>query len=185
LDVLALMLGVVSLLMLFIRPLKEHCPWRTDTAFLLLLLANIFLAIIPSAMTNSEIPHALRMDGGWPFLCLLTGYFIVWLQRYSWPIGVAVLFAGILFFLSYSKDYFKRYPEESKGMFSFWTLDEVKQIKTDEDWAKFMVRYYGQDYHFRYFLMHHKGYSCKESRVMWINMLKFLKKEREVLGHSD
>jgi hypothetical protein len=175
LDMGALTLCVIYFLMLFIKPLRSYSPWLKDYLFLTLLLSNIFLGIIPSALTNSEIPHALRVDGGWPFMCLLSGYVIYQLWNWCKPMLIVAIMVGIFYLYSFSKIYFGPYQEESKGMFSYWTKDQADAARTEEDWAKFKFIYQGQDYHFRYYLMHYKHQTCTATRIEW-------EKQRELLA---
>jgi hypothetical protein len=174
LDMAALILCIGSLLMLLIKPLRKQSPWAVDAALLLLIIMNIFLGIVPSAFTNSELPNSLRIVGSWPFLCLLTGYFMWQLERWWWPLGLAVLLAGVLYFVSFSKMYFGTYQEESKGMFSFWTLDQANAAKTEDDWHKFMLMYRHHDYHFRYYLMHYRKDTCISTRQKWFRQAELL-----------
>ena len=170
-----LYLTVFSLGLFLTQWKKEGNPWKKDRAFLLLIVVNIFLGIIPSALTNSELPNSLRIVGSWPFMCLLTGYWMYQLQHRWRMVGLAAVIAGSLFFVSFQKVYFGVYQQESKGMFSFWTLDQANAAKSDEDWMKFMILYHGQDYHFRYFLMHYRADTCTSTRLKW-------EKQRDLLA---
>ncbi len=167
LDLVALFAAFFFLGILLTKWGRERNPWVKDWMLLLWIVVNIFLGIIPSALTNSELPNSLRIVGSWPFVCLLTGYFMVQLQQRWCYLGVVLVLVGVLFFVSFQKVYFGQYQQESKGMFSFWTLDQANAAKTDEDWMKFMIMYRGQDYHFRYFLIHYRKDSCTSTRLKW------------------
>lgn len=167
LDMTAILLIPISLLFLLIKPLRSENPWNKNRWFLLWVIFNIFLGIIPSALTNSELPNSLRIVGSWPFTCLLTGYGMWFLQRLWAPLGLAATLAGGVFVVSLMRVYFDVYPDESKGMFSFWTLEQANAAKTEEDWQKFMLMYHDQDYHFRYFLMHYRHDTCTSTRLKW------------------
>ncbi len=174
LDILALVTGMFSALLFWVRPLRDHNPWQQQKGFLFFLLANIFLGIVPSALTNSEIPNSLRIIGSWPFMCLFTAYFMHWLQRWFWPLGLMAIIVGFLFFTSFSKVYFGVYQQESKGMFDFWSKDQADAAKTQEDWTKFMIMHYDRDYHFRYFLMQYRKDTCTSTLLKW-------EKQRQIL----
>ncbi len=165
LDVGALVVCVVTLGFFIFKP--KTSPWSKDGLFLTFLLANIFLGIIPAALTNSEIPHALRIDGGWPFLCLLTGYFMYRCWEWCKPLFIVAFIAGVVFLAAFVKIYFGPYQMESRGMFSYWTKDQADAAKTEEDWSKFMLMYNNQDYHFRYFLMNYRADTCTSTRIKW------------------
>ena len=42
--------------------------------------------------------------------------------------------------ISYLNDYFRYYPERSKGMFSYWIYDEAQTLKTPQDWLEFLSK---------------------------------------------
>ena len=44
-----------------------------EVQLLLFILLQIFIGIIPSALTHEGIPHALRPIGAWPFVALASG----------------------------------------------------------------------------------------------------------------
>lgn len=140
----------------------------------LLCVAGFFLSIVPSALTNSEIPNASRVSLYWPLVSLLTGVLISEVQRqHPWSAGaflaVAVVFASL--FLRY---YFKEYPERSKGMFSYWVLADARQIKNDQDMLKFLVKYRFLDFHSRYYLMNQEDVSCQSSYQIWEHLYRKL-----------
>jgi hypothetical protein len=95
------------------------------------------------------------------------------LQRKFWILGIAAVLAGILFTVSFGKVYFGPYKEESKGMFSYWALEQAKAAKTDEDWLRFMFAYNNQDYHYRYYLMQYRGETCSDTDIKWQKQRKF------------
>jgi hypothetical protein len=176
LDMGALICCLLSVLLLLIPLTRTKSPWFQDTAFLVLMIVNIFLAIIPAAITNSELPNSLRIVGGWPFMCLLTGYFMWRLQRFFAPLGLVFVIAGCIFFISLLKVYFVSYQEESKGMFSFWTLDQAKAAKSEQDWQNFMLLYRRDDYHFRYYLIHYRNETCTSTRLKWERQAEILQR---------
>jgi len=176
LDVTGLALCAGFFLLLAVKPLRPYNPWIGQSALLVLCLANIFLGVIPAAITNSEIPHSIRCVGGWPFLCLLVAYFIYYLQQRFWPLGLAAVVAGVMFYSAVTKMYFSSYQQESKGMFGYWTMEQARAAKTEEDWQKFMLMYSGQDYHFRYFMIHQrKTDNCSSSKLKWDTLREILR----------
>ena len=173
-DTAALAIGLFFGLMLLLKtgrknnPLIAHWPW------LVFLLVNILIGVVPVALTNSEIPNSLRIMGSWPFMCLLSAFLIGQACERWWGLWLAAVLITVLFAFSFLKVYFQVYPEEGKGMFSYWTLDQANQIKTDDDWFKFMVVYRHDDYNVRYFLMQYRGLTCTQSHKMWEGMRDFL-----------
>jgi len=130
-------------------------------------IGGFFLALVPSAMTNSEIPNAARVSLCWPLVSLLAGVLISEIQKiYAWSswffLAVAVAFASL-----FLNDYFRKYPERSKGMFGYWVLEDARHIKNDQDMLKFLVKYRFHDFHARYFLMKEENLSCAESYRIW------------------
>jgi hypothetical protein len=73
------------------------------------------------------------------------------------------IFSGAI--LAYQ--YFTIYPAESKGEFGFWAKETAQQLKTPEDWRKFLLTFRSQKYHCRYFLAHGLGMTCKQADDAW------------------
>ncbi|GEM_PF-710239 len=157
-----------------VRLLRSLRGTRNDDQwFLLFVLVNIALGIIPSAMTNTEMPNSLRIIASWPFVSLLTGYGI-WRMSLRFPLVVpmACVLAAAIFASVFLKEYFYKYPNESAGMFSVWTKLEVERIKDDQGWLDFMYHYRNDDYHARYYLINYHGDTCRESKDLWDNLKK-------------
>jgi hypothetical protein len=165
-------LGLAFLLFLAVMVLMKRSVFtrvgKKDGAFVAFAVANIFLGIVPSAMTNSELPNALRIIGAWPFVCLLTGY-AIWRMSERWPLVITALSLATALVFSWTlvDVYFKKYPMESAAMFSFWTKAEADQAKTDDEWLNFVSRYRNDNFHSRYFLMNYRGEGCRESKRSW------------------
>ncbi len=170
LDVAALALMALFMLFACIKKYRLTVSQAGEQYFIVFLVVNIAIGIVPAALTNSELPNALRISGSWPFMCLLTGFFL-WkaCERY-WALWLAVVLTAGIFANSLLRVYFFKYPKESKGMFNFWTLDQANALKTDEEWFAFIVRYRNDDYHARYFLMQYKKMGCSESKSVWDNI---------------
>jgi len=167
LDMTALIMLVVFLIMLMMRPSWKDNPVLKNRRWLLFLAANIFIGIIPSALTYQELPHALRICGSWPFMMLLTGF--VWWAALNcisalWPLValIGLLCGGVL-----SYQYFMIYPQESKGMFDYWIKDAAEQLQTPEDWQKFLLLFHRRNYHERYFLVNRLHMTCKQANDTW------------------
>lgn len=158
---------LLALAMLVISVVRDKAFLKAHTLLIVFCLVNILLAMVPSALTNEEIPHAVRTSLGLPFLALLVGFSlneaVKTIRNIPWVnLGVAVIFAGV-----FLHTYFSVYPQQSKGMFAFWVKEQAVRLKTDEDWLKFMVFNHKLDYHVRYYLMHQKNQSCSQSYTTW------------------
>jgi hypothetical protein len=176
LDMTALLILIVFLILAFLPNSWDQNPVIKKQRWLLFLAANFFIGIIPSALTNQELPHALRICGSWPFMMLFTG-FMWWTAAEClsvlWPIIalVGVLSSGVLAY-----QYFMIYPQESRGMFDYWIKDTAENLKTQEDWQHFLLYFHRQNYHCRYFMVHRLGMTCKQANDAWWNMYHYLSK---------
>jgi hypothetical protein len=177
LDTIAVMTGIFFLL----RAWKNKTLAAQSTmAWLMGFLAlNIIIGILPTTLTNTDIPHNLRSIGAWPFAMIATGVIIhkatekglwLWLGAFAVSAGFAFIFLT---------QYFKTYPKESIGMFSAWTLEEAKQARTNEDWMRFLYRYHPHMFTSRYFLMRYHGDSCLQAKTTWENLYPIFKKMSE------
>jgi hypothetical protein len=175
LDMAALLIGLAWALMLLVKKDRSNNPLVLQRSFILFLMINILIGVLPAALTNSELPNSLRITGAWPFLCLLSGFFLWQACERWWGMWILTGTLSVLFALVFFNIYFKVFPQEGKGMFAYWTLDEANQIKTDEDWLKFLYVYRYEDYNARYFLMQYRKVSCTDSSNMWENMKDLLK----------
>jgi len=175
-DMAALAMGLLFLVMLLTKSGRKNNPLATHWHWVVFLSVNILIGVVPVALTNSELPNSLRIIGSWPFMCLLSGFFLWQACERWWGLWLATVILTILFAFAFLKVYFQVYPQEGKGMFSYWALEEANSIKTDEDWLKFLLTYRHEDYHSRYFLMQYRHVSCTQSRNMWEGMRDFLMK---------
>ncbi len=173
-DMAALAVSLIFLLMLLIKSGRKNNPLVKHPFWILFLLINIFIGIVPSALTNSEIPNSLRIMGSWPFMCLFSSFMLWQACELWWGLWLAVVLTVSLFAFCFLKIYFQVYPQEGKGMFSYWTLEEANQLKTEEDWLNFVLLYRHDDYNARYFLMQYKHLSCTDSRKLWENLRDYL-----------
>lgn len=167
LDIAALIILAVFLCLAVLRPGWRANPVIQNRGWLIFLVVNILIGIVPSALTNQELPHALRICGAWPFMMLLTGSMWFWAAesvRLLWPVLAVcgAICGGLLVF-----QYFTVYQQESKGMFAFWIKDAAEKLQTQEDWQKFMLVFHRKNYHIRYFLVHRLGLTCKQANDLW------------------
>ncbi|MBF0570502.1 MAG: glycosyltransferase family 39 protein [Candidatus Omnitrophica bacterium] len=173
-DITALVILAVFLFLAFQHQSWGENPVIKNRRWILFLAANFFIGIIPSALTTLELPHALRICGSWPFMMLFTG-FMWWAAgqclKIVWP---AMVLAGILCGGVLAYQYFTFYPRESKGMFDFWVKDKAEQLKTQEDWQKFLLIYHRRNYHCMYFMVHRWGLTCKEAHDRWVQLHDYL-----------
>jgi len=172
LIILMVFLGAALLCRSWVKnPVIEHRRW------LLFLAANFFIGIIPSALTNQELPHSLRMCGSWPFLMLFTG-FMWWAAGQCltvlWPAMAltGILCGGVLVY-----QYFTIYPQESKVMFGYRVEEMVDQLKTPEDWQMFLMILHRQRYHCRYLMVHRLGMTCQQANDLWWQMDDYLNRQ--------
>jgi len=169
-DITALIILIVFLILDFQRRSLVNNPVIKNQRWLLFLAANFFIGIIPAALTNQELPHALRICGSWPFMMLFTG-FMWWAVAECLTVWwSAITLAGILCGGALAYQYFTIYPQESKGMFDYWIKDIAEELKTPQDWQKFMLYVHRRNYHIRYFLVHRLGCTCKQANDLWWQM---------------
>jgi len=179
LDIAAFFILLVFVALIFFRRSWVDNPVIKQRRWLILLAINFFIGIIPSALTNQELPHALRICGSWPFMMLFTG--LMWFSAaecltFVWPI---IALAGILCGGVLAYQYFTIYPEESKGMFDYWVKDTAEQLQTPQDWQKYMLYFHHRNYHIRYFMVHRLGLTCKQANDIWWQMHDELVKENK------
>ena len=173
-DIAALIILIIFAGLAIVRRCWSENPVIKNRRLLTFLAANFFIGIIPSALTNQELPHALRICGSWPFMMLLTG--LMWWTaaealRFLWPLLAltGILFGGVLAY-----QYFTIYPQESKGMFDFWIKDVADQCKSQSDWQKFIMANRRRNYHCRYYMVHGLGMTCKQANDFWWAIFHYL-----------
>ena len=170
LDMVAWLILAIGLICWGSKFFRDFNPWGIYKKWLMLFFFCFLLGIVPAALTYLDIPNALRMCLGWPFICLITGLTISCLcQRFI----LATVLASVLvtaFAGNFLYDYFKYYPDRSKGMFAFWIYDEAQQLKTGQDWVEFLIKYHVKDYHERYYMMNYQNLGCAQSYQVWKNI---------------
>jgi hypothetical protein len=172
-------LGIVAAFFFGLRYLltggKADHPFTRHGWFIVLCIANFLFAIVPSALTDVEIPHALRMMSGAIFVFAMTGLFLAEVDKvFRWSPFSSLLVAGIFLFV-FLRVYFLHYPQNSKGMFWIESQEQARAAQTEVDWLKFMAAHYGQDYHVMYYLIFYKGgEGCNSSRTKWEIMRNFI-----------
>ncbi len=167
LDIAALILFLIFVILALLRRSWADNPVVKHQRWIWFLAINFFIGIIPSALTNQELPHALRICGSWPFMMLFTG-FMCWSAaqwvKALWP---AIAVAGLLSSGILAYQYFTIYAQESRGMFDYWVKDAAEGLQTSEDWQKFLVSFHKRNYHERYFMVHRLGMTCKQANDTW------------------
>jgi len=134
-------------------------------------MAGFFLSLIPSSLTNYEIPNALRVSLHWPLISLLTGVLIVQAEA-LWRWTSCIVFpVAVIFAYCFLNVYFSDYRERSKGMFDYGVYKDAQKLETGDDWndewKMFLIQYRMKDFHTRYYLMNRMGVGCKESFKIW------------------
>jgi len=173
-DMAALSIGLLFLGMLLTRSGRKNNPLIVHWPWVFFLIINVLIGIVPVSLTNSELPNSLRIMGSWPFMCLFSGFILWQVCERWWGMWLVTVLITALFAFAFLKVYFQVYPKESKGMFGYWTLEEANQLKTDDDWLKFVLLYRHDDYNARYFLMQYRGLTCTQSRTLWERLRDFL-----------
>jgi 4-amino-4-deoxy-L-arabinose transferase-like glycosyltransferase len=88
-----------------------------------LALVGFFLGLLPAALTNEGLPHALRAIGAWPFVAL-AGAALLCTVEVHWKRAVSAL-AGVVALTHvglYGKTYFVDYPRIARDAFgAAWT----------------------------------------------------------------
>ncbi len=135
---------------------------------LALILGLVTLAgIVPSALTNSELPHNVRISGSWPFFMLLVGHILACASRnWKWVLPASLLISWA-FAIIFCCTYFRQYPQESKWMFRFQVMEEAKAAKTDRQWMDFLYKNKEDIWNCWYYLMRYKNMSCAEATKTW------------------
>ena len=105
----------------------------------LILLVSFFLAgLVPSALTNDFVPHALRAITSVPFLEILASYGAVRLygfllnKKFIYKTFAAALISFLFLFDAayFVHDYFLRYPLASRDFFQGPSMDALNYAKT-------------------------------------------------------
>jgi hypothetical protein len=121
--------------------------------------------VVPAALTNEGIPHALRSIGCWPFLALLVGLTLWRLGRifvHAVPLALAI---AAVFFVAYSWDYFVDYPLRAGNWFDVHVQQYAEVTRLRGDWGHFKDSFPAQfDLPRRYFSVRYGGRSCESSR---------------------
>ena len=188
LDSFALILGIGYLIQIICEDERvEIRKSKSEITFIIFLIANIIIGIIPSALTdNGGSPHAFRSAGAWPFISLLTGY-ILWKAAERWKyVLLGIVLISSIFSYKYLYHYFFVYPQMAQRSFDTSIKNAALAVKEEtalltangkepaagpeNPWDQFIWQYW--DYyplsnnglHLRYYLMNDRGETCSESR---------------------
>ncbi|MCL5070380.1 MAG: glycosyltransferase family 39 protein [Actinobacteria bacterium] len=158
--------------------------------FKVLLLAWLFLAFVPVAVTNDSIPHALRTLIVAPFYQLMCGFgfygFISWLKKKSKYLKsslVIVLGLIICFELGrYLYNYYEIYPKLYSRDWQYGykqVVDYINMHKNEYDEIVF-TRHYGEPHMFTLFYLNYDPakYQSNPNLVRfethdWVRVLRF------------
>ncbi len=173
LDIVAL-IGALGLLVVF---LINRCRGRAvdtkESSFVLLMVAGILLAVIPSALTWAGIPHSLRTVHMWPLISLLTGYVFWKISKHFVIASFIGIIVSLIFCHYYLDYYFTVYPKRAYFNFNGYTKDQVLRAKSIGDWLVFIQTYQNQNFHLRYYLMNYsQGQSCSSTQRLWKKIYK-------------
>ena len=162
LDDAAILFGVWLLLA---RPRTlEHEPTAYPPARVALGAALVALCgVLPAALTNDGLPHALRAIGAWPALSLLTGVTLsaAWQRSRIAPWIIVTLATAQTFY--FVPRYFTDYPERAAEVFRA----DLQRAAASHDPAQLMAAGLHSDvYQLRYYLIEAFGGRCDESATV-------------------
>lgn len=146
---------------------------RKERLWLIFLLANILICVIPAALTWQDIPHSLRVQAMWPLMVLLSGFVLdKAVQRFFIVLPAAIVLA-VLFGLVYYPHYFNEYPGKTTGWFSYHSKLMAESAREITHWRKFVSIQRHQNFHMRYYLMNYKeGETCGSTLKVWNAVIK-------------
>ncbi len=131
------MLGLCAGLFFLIRLFKK---WKAPSPLVIFLLMAAASGIIPAALTNEGLPHALRSMGTQPFIELLVGYCLAQAVECWPPLLLAASVTGAAFGASFLFVYFKIYPGESAEAFMSKVRIDAEHCQTERDWSNFALQ---------------------------------------------
>jgi hypothetical protein len=122
-----------------------------------------FCGVLPAALTNEGLPHALRAIGAWPALSLLTGLTLSLacqrLRLMPWLV-VALAAAQTLYFIP---RYFTDYPPRAADIFRV----DLQRAADAHDPSRLMAAGRNSDvYQLRYYLIEAFGQHCGDSAAL-------------------
>lgn len=165
----ALVAGVVLLALAVARSVRRRKSlWGPEAAIVTFLVFGVLSGVVPSGLTWSGVPHALRIVGAWPFLMCCFGYILHQATKNFVIMPVLVCLIASLFLNFYLRDYFKEYPRRSYWMFDGYAKDMALKCRTEKDWLGFGLFFRKQNFHLRYYLMNYKpGETCSSTQEKW------------------
>ena len=139
LDVFALGSGLALVIVSWLQS-RDHpkVPGKAPLLPVLLVWLWGFVAgLIPAALTWEGLPHALRSIGAWPFLSLFCAL-VLWCVVARWRnIAVVAFFVGFVFAVSYSIDYFTRFPIAAARFFDASVTERAREARRTGNWQEF------------------------------------------------
>jgi len=164
---------------------------NSELIFVIFLLINIVIGIIPAALTYTiGLPSAFRSAGALPFISLLAGY-VLWKASEKWKyVLFGIVLISTIFSYKLLSHYYFVYPKLSQREFdaplknvALATKKKSELVSTNGEeptfgyqnpWDQFIWKYW--DYysfsrkglHLRYYLMNYRGETCSESRKDYV-----------------
>jgi len=131
---------------------------------LVFFLVNAALGVVPAALTDEGLPHALRAIGAWPFVSLLTGY-ALWKnldrRRALLPLTAAL---SLAFSIGFTRHFFTVYPDTARTWFDAKIREFASSAQAPENWRAALAHFPERGVQVRYFMMNGlPGEACSRS----------------------
>ena len=114
-DMAALAMGLLFLVMLLTKSGRKNNPLAVHRHWVVFLVVNILIGVVPVALTNSELPNSLRIMGSWPFMCLLSGFLLWQACERWWGLWLVTLMITTLFAFAFLKFISRFIPRKARG----------------------------------------------------------------------
>jgi hypothetical protein len=136
-------LGVVIAVVWLARGIARRTALTDpERAVVLLSMLGVVAGVVPSALTWSAVPHAVRALGAWPFFASLAGY--GWTRVFvGWPgLRMVVVGASAVLFAAYLNSMFRQYAQASAGYFDAAQIRRIRETRTFPDYYGPVARAY-------------------------------------------
>lgn len=153
LDAFAWIVGLATLFLMR----KSIWPNRT---LAIIAVVGVLAGVMPAALSNEGIPHALRANGVWPFAALL-GAWLLSLQKREHLVNAGVALVGLIFFLCSMTSYFSTYAVRSARFFPETPEHTARIAAASGTWGDVLA--VASPIHARFYMMSLGGLSCPES----------------------